>query len=139
MSCEYEAGENYGEAMSHTILVLDDDSFMRKLMEVLLVRDGYTVLQASDTNEALEHLSYGEVDLITCDIMMPDIDGFVFLEQLKAEEEYQNIPVIVVTAAGLQNAIAKANELGACCVVEKPFTTDTIRAALTKALNELQS
>lgn len=125
--------------MSYTILILDDDSFMRKLLEVLLTRDGYNVLQASDTDEAIQHLSSGKVDLITCDIMMPDTDGFVFLEQLKAQEGYQHIPVIVVTAAGLRDALTKANKLGACCVVEKPFTTDTIRTALKTAISQIQS
>ena len=125
--------------MSNTILILDDDSFMRKLLEVFLSRDGYSVLQASDAHEARQYLSSGTVDVITCDIMMPDTDGFKFLEQLKADSRYQDIPVIVVTAAGLPDSITKAYELGACCVVEKPFTTETIRSAISTALNQLQN
>jgi len=125
--------------MSYTILILDDDSFMRKLMEVFFTQDGYNVLQASDADEANQYLSSGIVDLITCDIMMPDMDGFAFLEQLKADKRYQDIPVIVVTAAGLPDTITRLYRLGACCVVEKPFTTEAIRSAINTAIENLQS
>ena len=121
--------------MTATILVIDDDYFMRKLIEVMLVKDGFSVLQASSIEEAIDILSGNKIEIITCDIMMPDMDGIAFLKQLKSNNKFAHIPVIVITAAGVQSTIQEAIEQGACCVVEKPFTDTEIIGAIQAAIS----
>jgi two-component system, chemotaxis family, chemotaxis protein CheY len=118
--------------MGQSILVIDDDYFMRKLMEVMLLKDGHTVFIAEDAAEALSTLATKNVEIITCDIMMPEIDGLNFLKQLRADPIFSKIPVIIVTAAGVQQLIKEAIELGASWVIEKPFTEKDLLNAIAK-------
>lgn len=119
--------------MGRSILVIDDDFFMRKLMEVMLSNNGHSVYLASDANEALDTLAIVPIDIITCDIMMPDVDGLNFLKRLKSNLDYNTIPVIIITAAGVQKTIQEALDSGACCVVEKPFTETDLQVAINRA------
>jgi two-component system response regulator (stage 0 sporulation protein F) len=116
------------------ILILDDDLFMRKLIEVMLLREGYQVFQAETAAAAFDLLQSETVDLITCDLMMPDTDGLSFLRKLKENPDYQAIPVLIITAAGLRDVIDQAMALGATSYLEKPFTDSEIRLAVVQAL-----
>jgi len=120
--------------MSKHVLVLDDDLFTRKLIGMMLERAGYRVSSAATASEAMHILESDPVDAITCDLMMPEVDGLRFIENLKADTQYAHIPVVVITAAGLRGAIEKAQEVGAVAVLEKPFLDAPLRAALDKAL-----
>ncbi len=120
--------------MEKHILVLDDDLFTRKLIGMMLERAGYRVTAVATAKEALDALTTSRVDAITCDLMMPDVDGISFLMQLKSDPAYAHIPVVVITAAGLSGAIEKARSIGAAAIVEKPFLDAPLRAALEKAL-----
>ncbi len=119
--------------MGRSILVIDDDFFMRKLMEVMFSNNGHTVYTASDANEAFETLAIVPIDIITCDIMMPEVDGLDFLRRLKSNVDYDTIPVIIITAAGVEKTIQAALDLGACFVVEKPFTETDLQVAINRA------
>ncbi len=120
--------------MEKHILVLDDDVFTRKLISLMLERAGYRVTAVATAEEALKTLAASEVDVITCDLMMPGVDGISFLTQLKSNPQYAHIPVVVITAAGLSGIIEKAHAVGAAAVIEKPFLDAPLRAALEKAL-----
>ncbi len=120
--------------MSKHVLVLDDDLFTRKLIGMMLERAGYRVSSAATASEAMRILESDPVDAITCDLMMPEVDGLRFIETLKADTQYAHIPVVVITAAGLRGAIEKAQEVGAAAVLEKPFLDAPLRAALDQAL-----
>lgn len=119
--------------MDRSILVVDDDYFTRKLLEVLLAQDGFTVFQADNASQALNILNENSIDVITCDVMMPDMDGIAFLEALKSSADNAHIPVVIVTAAGRENIIEQAKTSGAFCVIEKPFTAESVRAAVMAA------
>lgn len=121
--------------MSYNVLVLDDDLFMRKLIQMLLQRDGHQVFHAANTDEAFSILREHKLDIITCDLMMPGINGLEFLLQIKNHPEYSSIPVIVITAAGLTDAITQARLLGAAHVIEKPFSEEDIRQSVLIAAN----
>ncbi|RMF46088.1 MAG: response regulator [Anaerolineae bacterium] len=121
--------------MGKHILVLDDDLFTRKLIGMMLERAGYRVSMAANAQEAMAVLRQTPpVDAITCDLMMPDVDGLHFIETLKQEAQFAHIPVVVITAAGLQGAIEKAQEAGVAAIIEKPFLDAPLREALEKAL-----
>ncbi|MDX1582747.1 MAG: response regulator [Thermoanaerobaculia bacterium] len=84
-----------------TVLVVDDDEGHRRNLGRLLEREGLVFEQASDGRDALSVISREVPDLILLDLMMPVMDGFEFLEELRRRKEYQSIPVVVLTSKDL--------------------------------------
>ncbi|MFC1704686.1 response regulator [Candidatus Omnitrophota bacterium] len=89
--------------MSKKILVIDDDPNVVKMLKSRLEASNYRVATASNGNEGLEQVSKERPDLILCDIVMPIMDGYTFLNELRAREmkesqPLQSIPVFVLTA-----------------------------------------
>lgn len=80
----------------YNILLVEDDAHILKLMDIWLTRSGFSVLTATNGEEALDMVKSGEVDLIVADVMMPKMDGFTMVETLRAEGN--DIPVILATA-----------------------------------------
>ena len=81
-----------------TILLVDDEEPLRRMVEVVLIESGYTVLQASHGQQAVELAREAVPDLIVSDLMMPVLDGIGMCEQLKADATTAHIPVIVMSA-----------------------------------------
>jgi CheY-like chemotaxis protein len=84
-----------------SVLVAEDDAVLRELLRRLLEREGYTVAEAGDGQAALERVRERVPGVILLDLMMPVMDGFEFLTELRREEAWRAIPVIVVTAKDL--------------------------------------
>lgn len=115
-----------------TILVVDDEAKMRRLLEIMLTQLDYTVLQAGNGLEALAVLEQQAVDLIITDLKMPKLDGIGLLKQLR--ERANNIPVIVVTAYGTVETAVDAMKYGASDYIVRPFELDAVEAAVQQAL-----
>lgn len=98
--------------MHKKILIIDDDREIRETLDSVFQMEGYTVSTAENGSDALTVLDNAteKPDLIFLDLMMPVMDGKEFLKQIKANPEYQSIPVAVITAAGLQHRPAQADE-----------------------------
>jgi DNA-binding response OmpR family regulator len=110
-----------GPAAQGTILVVDDDPSIQIPLGKRLTMSGYRVLSASDGEEGLERLAEGP-DLVLCDVDMPKLDGFGFLERKGTVPKYREIPVIMMTAQARGAAEASRGlELGASDYVRKPF------------------
>ncbi len=109
---------------SISILVVDDELMMRKLVEKILSRDGFQVTLASDGNEALAILAQKKVDIVISDIKMPGLNGFELLQAVK--KEYPSIAVIMMTAYGDTYSVKDALLLGADEYVTKPFRSQEI-------------
>jgi PAS domain S-box-containing protein len=103
------------------ILVVDDQLQNIKLLEGLLVRQGYEIIQAESGEEALEKLSGNQVDLVLLDVKMPRMSGFEVLTKLRADKKTQRIPVIMITAHNENEARVKALESGCDDFISKPF------------------
>jgi len=86
------------------LLMVDDDDFGRRQMRAALEEQGWTVTEASDGRDALTKLSEARPDVIILDLMMPEMDGFEFLEEMRRKIEWRDIPVVVVTAKDLTDA-----------------------------------
>jgi hypothetical protein len=84
-----------------TVLIVEDEPSLRELLRRMLERDGYAVAEANDGRAALEHVRERAPGVILLDLMMPVMDGFEFLAELRREEAWRQIPVIVVTAKDL--------------------------------------
>src|SRR5262249_8906896 len=97
--------------MEPDILVVDDSAAMRKILQRVLRQTVVrirAVHEASDGQEALELIKNHPVDVIFTDINMPRMDGFQFLTALKNEEQWRNIPVLVVTTEGSEAMVGEA-------------------------------
>jgi CheY-like chemotaxis protein len=81
--------------------VVEDDSGVREMLRRVLARDGLKVLEATNGVEALERVTEHTPSLILLDLMMPEMDGFGFMSELREKEEWQSIPVVVITGKDL--------------------------------------
>jgi len=120
--------------MTHlkTVLVVDDDESLRRVVEYNLGEEGYRVVTAPDGAAGLRSFQEGSVDLVLTDVRMPDMDGLEFLTRLKTMQP--ELPVIVLTAHGTINSAVEAMKLGAFDYLTKPFNREQLKAAARKAL-----
>ncbi len=112
-----------------TVLVIDDDPGSRELLHRLLAREGYTVLLATNGEEALEIAKTTRPNLITLDVMMPGMDGWTVLSALKSDPELADIPVIMVTIVDDRST---AYALGASDYLTKPIDRERLNSLLAK-------
>jgi len=115
-----------------SILVVDDEAKMRRLLEIMLTQMDYDVVQASDGVEAIYELAKNAVDLIITDLKMPRLDGLGLLQNLR--EQHNDIPVIVVTAYGTVESAVEAMKYGASDYIVRPFEMEAVQAAVQRAL-----
>jgi two-component system, OmpR family, alkaline phosphatase synthesis response regulator PhoP len=107
--------------MTKRILAVDDEVFIRRLIEVNLQRAGYHVTTACDGQEALERIQAERPDAVVLDVMMPRMDGFELLRRLKADPATAGIPVLMLTAKAQDADIFKGWSEGVHCYLTKPF------------------
>ncbi|WP_315614095.1 response regulator transcription factor [Alkalihalobacillus sp. MEB130] len=100
------------------ILVVDDDTHIRKLIRLYLENSQFIVLEASDGKEALDLLSHEQVDLVIVDVMMPHIDGIELTEDIRS---FLNIPILMVTAKGESQDKVRGFHAGTDDYLVKPF------------------
>jgi CheY-like chemotaxis protein len=115
------------------ILVVDDEPTIRGLIAEAMVDVGYRVDLASNGAEALERLRHAVPDAIVLDVMMPRLDGYGFVERLRAEPRFADIPIVVVTAAYAGKLIAE--QMGADACLTKPFELDALLDAVEGAVS----
>jgi DNA-binding response OmpR family regulator len=113
-----------GEVPSKLVLVVDDDSAVRRLIATALKAKGYDVEQASDGLAASRLLGLMPrlPDLLICDIMMPTIDGFSLARLIKGRPELKALPIIFLTARTEVTDVVNGINLGARHYVQKPFS-----------------
>ncbi len=102
------------------ILAVDDNRMNRIKLVRVLEKEGYDVSQAEDGRKALTMLHSNVFDLVLLDILMPDVDGFQVLRDMKQDAALRDIPVIVVTAVEEMNSVNECLELGAVDYLAKP-------------------
>ena len=103
------------------ILVVDDNESNRTLIARRLIRDGYTVTEATGGQEALDLLETRDVDLILLDLLMPEVNGYQVLEHLKASERLRDIPVIMISGLTDLEGVVRCIEAGADDYLTKPI------------------
>jgi two-component system chemotaxis response regulator CheY len=116
------------------VLIVDDSAAIRKILQRVLRQTDIPigeVLEAGDGVEALKTLADRHVNLILSDINMPNMDGLQLLAQLKQNEKWKSVPIVMVTTEGGQGKVIEAVQLGAAGYVRKPFTAEQIKEKLT--------
>jgi DNA-binding response OmpR family regulator len=116
---------------SSTILLVDDEDSVQKLLAYPLERDGFRVLQARDGEEALARFSDEHVDLVVLDLMLPKLDGLEVCKRLRAESQ---VPIIMLTARDDELDKVVGLELGADDYITKPFSIREFRSRVRALL-----
>ncbi|GBF56389.1 chemotaxis protein CheY [Candidatus Phycosocius bacilliformis] len=107
--------------MNKKILTVDDSRTMRDMLKLALSDAGYDVVQAEDGVDGLETLDREGADVVITDINMPRMDGFGFIEGVRANPAYRGLPVLVLTTESSPEKKARAKEAGATGWIVKPF------------------
>jgi DNA-binding response OmpR family regulator len=116
---------------SSTILLVDDEDAVQKLLSYPLERDGFRVLQARNGEEALQLFDHERVDLVVLDLMLPKVDGLEVCKRLRAGSD---VPIIMLTARGDELDKVLGLELGADDYITKPFSIREFRSRVRALL-----
>ncbi|HUP27305.1 MAG TPA: response regulator [Chloroflexia bacterium] len=106
------------------MLVVEDESYLCELISDVIESEGHTARRASNGLEALEQVRLKKPQLILLDLMMPIMDGWEFMEALRANPEWDGVPVVIITA--IYDVKRTQEETGAKAVITKPFDIDQI-------------
>jgi DNA-binding NarL/FixJ family response regulator len=117
------------------ILVIEDEPEMRRNLAALLRYKGYAPIAAENGRVGLEAASREGPDLILCDVMMPEVDGYGVLRALQADEKLALIPFIFLTARGEKDDLRSGMNLGADDYLTKPVSSDDLVRAIEARLN----
>jgi DNA-binding response OmpR family regulator len=120
--------------MAHTILVVDDDPKIVRVVEINLTQAGYQVRTAADGEEALAVVAKERPDLVLLDVMMPRLDGFETLKRLKADPASTDIPVVMLTARAQDEDVFEGYGAGAQWYLTKPFEPEELRQVVRHVL-----
>ena len=127
--------ENFSHEQKN-LLLIDDDPNLIVLVKDYLEFRGYQVLTAENGREALEVLEQQIPDLIICDIMMPEMDGYTFVEQLRQNSKTNWIPVVFLSAKGQSQDRVKGLNIGADVYMVKPFEPEELVAQVESSLKQ---
>jgi CheY-like chemotaxis protein len=117
-----------------SILVADDDPISQRLLAFILADLGHHVMSAANGRLALEQLAESRPDALILDLAMPEMDGLTALRLLRADERYRTLPVIMLTASGLDHDLRMARQEGASEILTKPCRTRDLADALQRVL-----
>ena len=104
-----------------SVLVVDDDPVIRRMLQLSYESEGFEVTTAADGVEGLEALRTSPPDVLILDIMMPKLDGMKVMDELKSDERLRSIPVILLSAKATSLDIELGMKAGAADYVTKPF------------------
>lgn len=119
-----------------TILIVDDESRMRKLIKDFLVKENYKTIEAEDGEKAIEEFEQNKnkINLVLLDVMMPKVDGWTVLREIRKESK---VPVIMLTARGEEQDELFGFELGVDEYISKPFSPRILVARISAILKRI--
>jgi len=121
--------------MPATILIVEDDKFLRELIVQKLIKENYEVSEAIDGEQGIKKIKEEKPDLILLDLILPGIDGFEVLSKMKEDPSLASIPVIILSNLGQKEDVEKGLKLGAIdYLIKAHFTPGEIIEKIKKAL-----
>ena len=118
-----------------TVLVIEDNPEIAYLLKFMLTREGFSVVHAADGQRARELIDEIEPPaLVVSDIMLPFIDGYQLIAQMRGKPEWRDVPIIMLTSKSQERDITRALEAGANDYVVKPFRPKELVARLRRFL-----
>lgn len=121
-------------SLTRRILIIDDDPVIREFANLLLSAEGYVTMLASGGAQGIEMALRSRPDLVLCDLLMPEVDGFGVLARLRAEPATAGIPFIFITASKETGDAKVGFMLGADEYLTKPLDGDTLVAVVARRL-----
>ncbi|MBN2735725.1 MAG: response regulator [Spirochaetales bacterium] len=115
-----------------TLLVIDDDQNIRKIIKVQLHKTELRILEAENQKTAFDLLGQEEIHVILCDIKMKDTNGFIILKEIK--DKYPSLPVIMLTGFIDKKVAERAEELGSFAFITKPVRREKLLESINSAL-----
>jgi len=121
--------------MAKTILIIEDDKFLRELIVQKLLKEGYEIFEAVDGEDGIKKIKEQKPDLVLLDLILPGIDGFEVLSKMKEEPQISSIPVIILSNLGQREDVEKGLGLGAVdYLIKAHFTPGDIIEKIKKVL-----
>lgn len=121
--------------LGRSVLVVDDEDHLRRLLCDLLEREGYRTIEARDGAEAIARVDQHNPDLVLLDLNLPGLDGYGVLAQLRSRPDTRQLPVVVLTAKGDEDNEVRVLQAGADDFLTKPFRARALYARLEKILH----
>ncbi|MFT3710220.1 MAG: response regulator [Archangium sp.] len=118
-----------------TVLVVDDDPEIRKLLATSFERLGFSVTTASDGRTAIKRLDETRPTLLCVDLMLPESSGYDVCEHVNASPKLKGLPILMVSARTMPADRAQAEELGVRVYLAKPFSQAELKSAVEEALS----
>jgi len=116
--------------MAKTVLVVDDSSTVRQQVSLALKQAGFDIVEAADGAEGIAHVSGNRaIDMVVCDVNMPNVNGLEMVERLKSRPEHKALPILMLTTEGQPSMIKRAKQAGAVGWIVKPFDANQLVAA----------
>lgn len=122
--------------MTKRVLLAEDEPNIVESLTFLLERVGFKVMVETDGRKALDAVIDEQPDLLILDVMLPEMDGYEVLRQLRSDRRTKQLPVVMLTAKGQREDRETALECGADLFITKPFANSDIVAAVKKLLGE---
>jgi two-component system, chemotaxis family, chemotaxis protein CheY len=120
--------------MACTVLIVDDSATIRQMVKVTLSAMGYTVLEAANGEEALVKLQAQEVALIISDLHMPILDGLGLVKRVRAQVQFQFVPILLLTAEAASAQTPEGRQADATGWFVKPFAPDQLLKMVRRVL-----
>ena len=121
--------------MSRSVLIVDDSEFVRNYHSAILRDASFQVITAGDGMEALEKLFTNHCDLVLTDINMQRMDGYEFIRRVRAEKQYQQLPIIIISNENQPKDRKKGFEAGANLYIVKPCSPEVMLETLKMVMS----
>ncbi|MBI3132356.1 MAG: response regulator [Acidobacteria bacterium] len=120
--------------MAKTILIIDDSTSLRQVVNITLTNAGFEVIEACDGKDALAKLDGRKIHLMVCDVNMPNMDGISFLKAAKEDPRYKFTPIIMLTTEAGEEKKKEGQVAGAKAWMVKPFKPEQMLVAVSKLI-----
>jgi two-component system, chemotaxis family, chemotaxis protein CheY len=129
------SGEQLEEAMSKTVLVVDDSPTMRQMVAFTLTNAGFTVVEAEHGKDAVSKVSGGQkMDIVVTDLNMPEMDGITLIKELRRLSAFKFTPILMLTTESAIEKKQAGKEAGATGWIVKPFNPEILLKTIAKVL-----
>lgn len=125
--------------MAYNVLIVDDSTPMRAVIKKVVKASGFNlgqIFEASNGKEALDLLEQEWLDLVLTDYNMPEMDGLELLDEMKKNENFMSIPVVMITTEGSKQRVEEFLDKGAMAYIKKPFSPEEIKQKLNRIMGE---
>jgi two-component system chemotaxis response regulator CheY len=120
---------HHGVSSNETVLVVEDDFALRRMYRTALALAGFEVIEADDGLSALHVLEQRKADIVVLDLMLPRLDGLTVQQEIAAQAQTRDIPIVIVTGSKLP-----LDDVNVPCILRKPVTPDDLITAVRRCL-----